>query len=77
MFQLLYFKDVIRDDQRAFLTKDGVFQRLLEPGRVRLFDPMHRLLVRQNPKRERRVALEQQAMQELCARLRIPLAGSA
>lgn len=43
MFQLLYFKDVIRDDQRAFLTKDGVFQRLLEPGRVRLFDPMHRL----------------------------------
>lgn len=35
----LWFKAVVRDDQRAFLTRSGRFERLLEPGKFSAFDP--------------------------------------
>lgn len=35
----LMFDTVVKDDERGFLYRDGRFVRLLEPGRVRLFDP--------------------------------------
>ena len=38
-----FFKIVVRDDQRAFLTRDGRFERLLGPGRHSSFDPRGRL----------------------------------
>ncbi|MGI9387448.1 MAG: slipin family protein [Methyloligellaceae bacterium] len=37
-----YFKVVVKDDQRAFLTRDGRFERLLEPGRFSTYDPRGR-----------------------------------
>jgi len=43
MFQFLFFKVLVGDDQRAFLTRDGVFERLLGPGRTVIFDPARRL----------------------------------
>ena len=42
MFQFLFFKTIVRENERAFLYRDGVFQRLLEPGRFRIFDPAGR-----------------------------------
>jgi regulator of protease activity HflC (stomatin/prohibitin superfamily) len=33
------FKVVVKDDERAFLTRDGRFERLLQPGRFTAFDP--------------------------------------
>ena len=33
MMALLFFNAVVRDDERAFLTRDGKFVRLLGPGR--------------------------------------------
>jgi regulator of protease activity HflC (stomatin/prohibitin superfamily) len=33
------FKVVVKDDERAFLTRDGRFERLLGPGRFTAFDP--------------------------------------
>ena len=33
------FKVVVKDDERAFLTRDGRFERLLPPGRLAAFDP--------------------------------------
>ncbi len=33
----------VKDGQRAILTRDGRFERLLGPGRHRLFDPLARL----------------------------------
>ena len=30
---------VVKDDERAFLTRDGRFERLLGPGRFSAFDP--------------------------------------
>lgn len=33
MMALLFFNVVVRDDERAFLTRDGRFERLLEAGR--------------------------------------------
>lgn len=35
----------IRDDERAFLTRNGRFERLLEPGRFSAFDPLGKLAV--------------------------------
>ena len=32
------FKVIVKDDERAFLTRDGVFVRLLGPGRFTAFD---------------------------------------
>ena len=37
------FKVVVQDDQRAFLRRDGRFERLLGPGRYREYDPNRRL----------------------------------
>ena len=34
---------VVKDDERAFLTRDGRFERLLGPGRFSAFDPFARL----------------------------------
>ena len=35
----LTFKVVVKDDERAFLARDGRFERLLAPGRFTAFDP--------------------------------------
>jgi len=34
---------VVKDDQRAFLSRNGVFERLLPPGRYSEFDPFDRV----------------------------------
>jgi regulator of protease activity HflC (stomatin/prohibitin superfamily) len=39
----LWFKTIVKDDERAFLTRDGRFERLLGPGRFSAFDPMGHL----------------------------------
>jgi len=39
----IQFKVVVKDDERAFLTRDGRFERLLGPGRFTQLDPRHRL----------------------------------
>ena len=33
----------VKDGERAFLTRNGRLERVLEPGRHRLFDPRHAL----------------------------------
>jgi regulator of protease activity HflC (stomatin/prohibitin superfamily) len=38
-----WFEVVIKDDERAFLIRDGRFVRLLQPGRFTAFDPAHHL----------------------------------
>ncbi len=43
MWGLGFFDVVVRDDERAFLTRDGKFVRLLEPGRHRERDFNNRL----------------------------------
>jgi regulator of protease activity HflC (stomatin/prohibitin superfamily) len=40
---LFTFKVIVRDDERAFLARDGRFERLLEPGRFIAFDYGRRL----------------------------------
>jgi regulator of protease activity HflC (stomatin/prohibitin superfamily) len=40
---LFQFQVVVKDDERAFLTRDGRFERLLGPGRFTAFDPGRRL----------------------------------
>ena len=35
---LFKFKVVVKDDERAFLTRDGRFERMLDPGRFAAFD---------------------------------------
>lgn len=37
------FDVVVKDDERGFLTRDGRFVRMLEPGRFRTFDAMTKL----------------------------------
>lgn len=37
------FKTIVKDDERAFLTRDGRFERLLGPGRFTAFDYGRRL----------------------------------
>jgi regulator of protease activity HflC (stomatin/prohibitin superfamily) len=37
------FKTIVKDDERAFLTRDGKFERLLGPGRFTAFDYGRRL----------------------------------
>lgn len=43
MKTLGFFDVVVRDDERAFLTRDGQFVRLLGPGRYREFDPLDKI----------------------------------
>ena len=43
MWALLFFNVVVRDDERAFLTRAGKFVRMLGPGRHREFDPAGKL----------------------------------
>ena len=38
-----YLTLVVKDDERAFLTRDGRFERLLGPGRFSAHDPFQRL----------------------------------
>ena len=35
----------VKDGERAFVTRDGRFERVLEPGRHTLFDPARRIAV--------------------------------
>ena len=41
----LWTSAVVKDDERAFLTRDGRFEQLLKPGRFFEFDPMRRVAV--------------------------------
>lgn len=45
MRKLFHLDVIVRDDERAFLTRDGQFQELLGPGRYRRFDPQKRYAV--------------------------------
>lgn len=38
-----WFEVVVKDDERAFLARDGRFERILQPGRFTAFDPAHSL----------------------------------
>lgn len=38
-----WFTVIVKDDERAFLTRDGRFERLLEPGKFTAFDPSAKL----------------------------------
>ena len=42
---LLMLRVTVKDGERAFLTRDGRLERVLEPGRYRLFDPLRKLAV--------------------------------
>jgi regulator of protease activity HflC (stomatin/prohibitin superfamily) len=42
---LFYLETVVKDEERAFVSRDGRFQRVLEPGRHRIFDPLKRVTV--------------------------------
>ncbi len=42
---VLYLTVVVKDDERALLTRDGSFVRVLAAGRHTLFDPLQRLNV--------------------------------
>ena len=44
MNRLFTFQIVVKDDERAFLTRNGRFERLLEPGRFTAFDPRGHLV---------------------------------
>lgn len=39
----LWFETVVKDDERAFLSRDGRFERILSPGRFIAFDPAQQL----------------------------------
>jgi regulator of protease activity HflC (stomatin/prohibitin superfamily) len=41
----LWFEAIVKDDERGFLTRDGRFVRLLQPGRFTSFDPARQLSV--------------------------------
>src|SRR5262245_26056265 len=40
---LFILRVTVKDGERAFLMRNGRFERLLEPGRHTLFDPRHEL----------------------------------
>src|SRR5262249_42993499 len=42
---LLMLRVTVKDGERAFLTRNGRFERVLEPGRHRLLDPKRELAV--------------------------------
>jgi regulator of protease activity HflC (stomatin/prohibitin superfamily) len=43
--KLMYLRVVVKDGERAFLTRNGRLERVLAPGRHRLFDPLRELAV--------------------------------
>jgi regulator of protease activity HflC (stomatin/prohibitin superfamily) len=43
MKKLLMFRAIVKDDERAFLARDGRFERLLGPGRFSTLDPFGHL----------------------------------
>jgi regulator of protease activity HflC (stomatin/prohibitin superfamily) len=43
VWHLLMLHVMVKDGERAFLTRNGRLERVLEPGRHRLFDPRHAL----------------------------------
>ena len=40
---LLMLRVTVKDGERAFVTRDGRFEQVLEPGRHKLFDPARRV----------------------------------
>src|SRR5205823_12622027 len=42
---LFSLRVTVKDGERALLTRNGRFERVLEPGRHTLFDPAHQLAV--------------------------------
>jgi len=42
-WHLLMLHLTVKDGERAFLIRNGRLERVLEPGRHRLFDPRHTL----------------------------------
>ncbi len=52
--QGLWTTVVVQDDERAFLTRNGRFERLLPPGRFSEFDPLAPPVVRGGEGRARR-----------------------
>ena len=42
---LIFRKFIVRKHERGLLFKKGDFERFLEPGTYRLFDPQHQLTV--------------------------------
>src|SRR5262249_19887021 len=44
-WHLLMLHVTVKDGERALLTRDGKLERVLAPGRHRLFDPRHALAV--------------------------------
>jgi regulator of protease activity HflC (stomatin/prohibitin superfamily) len=45
----LVLRVTVKDGERALLTRDGRLEQVLEPGRHRLFDPLHTLAVELYP----------------------------
>jgi regulator of protease activity HflC (stomatin/prohibitin superfamily) len=41
--KLMYLRVLVKDGERAFLTRNGRLERVLAPGRHRLFDPLREL----------------------------------
>src|ERR1700692_3367223 len=44
---LFTLRGTVKDGERALVTRDGRFERVLEPGRHTLFDPARRIAVEQ------------------------------
>ena len=51
----LMLRVTVKDGERAFLMRNGRFERVLEPGRHRLFDPLREFGGRAVPGRARGV----------------------
>ena len=43
--RLLMLRVIVKDGERALLTRNGRFEQVLEPGRHSLFDPQRELAV--------------------------------
>ena len=44
---VLMLRVTVKDGERALVTRNGRLERVLEPGRHRLFDPRHELAAEQ------------------------------
>jgi regulator of protease activity HflC (stomatin/prohibitin superfamily) len=64
---LMTFKVIVKDDERAFLTRDGRFVRLLGPGRFAAFDLGHRLTAEVVKVQRTELAIEKAVMLERAA----------